>query len=451
MSIRKSISFTFGSQIINTVVSFISSIFITRILGAEGRGEYAIYTNALAMVSIWLGFSLSSSIIYFASGNKMDGGRMFTTMVWVCIGTVLLLLLTLSGLFFFGGQQLIFPDQYQSHFWQVLFVIQFFISQLNSIIIGFLNAYRIFIPQAIFSIILSILTLVVWLSIYYNLIPVHQQGFSLVITVLLILTLPQLINNFVLLKKRTGILFTFKLLKWNEIKQMINFALLIYGCHTLQFLNYKMDLWIVDHYHGKSETGIYSLSVTLAQLIWLLPNAMAGVLYSIISVSSIKHSIEMTIKYARWAFYASFLLAIIGYLVLYFAIPVVYGEGFIKARLYIAYLLIGIVPFSISIIFGSFVAGTKKLLANFKLTVISTAVTTVLYFVLIPRYGAVGAALATSLSYICSVVILLLYLYYFFDIRKITIFDIPTFISDYKLLKMVIKKRYGRLKQKLYE
>lgn len=436
MSIRKSISFTFGAQIINTLIAFITSVIITRILGTAGWGEYAIYTNAISLAIIWLGFGLPSSIIYYASGDRIDGGKMFTTLLWVCFATTLVLAFSLQFLFTSNSQWLIFPNRYQGNIWQAIFILQFFLYQVNNALNAFLIANKVFIPQAIFTVVLGVLSILLWLALYFKLIPPGHYDFSTAITVLLIFTVPPVIYNFYLLKTKTGISFTYRLLAWPELRKMLKFALLIYGCHTLQNLNYKMDLWIVDYYRGKSEVGIYSLAVQLAQLVWILPNVMTVILYSYISNNhSLKEATDMALKYARWAFYATIIIAGMGYVIFYFAIPMVYSAAFQNARTLIPILFAGIVPFSMIIIFGSFVAGTNRLFINFIITVISCIITTILYFILIPKFGAVGASIATSVSYLCTLVLFFGYLYFIFEIKKTQVFTKAQVLNDLKIFK----------------
>ncbi|HWR33730.1 MAG TPA: oligosaccharide flippase family protein, partial [Chitinophagaceae bacterium] len=85
MSVRRNILVNYGSQIINTGLAFVSSIFITRLLEAEGRGEYSLFTNSLQLFVIWLGFSLPVSIIYFVAGEEISKDRVFSTMLLFCL------------------------------------------------------------------------------------------------------------------------------------------------------------------------------------------------------------------------------------------------------------------------------------------------------------------------------------------------------------------------------
>ncbi|HNO56026.1 MAG TPA: oligosaccharide flippase family protein, partial [Chitinophagaceae bacterium] len=216
MSLRKNILVNYGSQVINTGLAFISSVFITRLLGAEGRGEYSLFTSSLQLFVVWLGFSLPVSIIYFVAGEKISKDRIFSTMLLFCLLTTLLVILLLIVLKYTGGLWIIFPERFRGINWQLFFVAQFFIMQLNGIIIAYLNAFKVFTPQAKFATVIAFLSLVVWVLLYFKIINLPWSGFQLVVFVSFILSIPLWLFGFYLLRKNKIIVFTKSLLKTEE-------------------------------------------------------------------------------------------------------------------------------------------------------------------------------------------------------------------------------------------
>lgn len=406
MSIKRNITLSYVIQIINTGLSFIASVLITRLLGTTGRGEFAVYSNALTIAAIWLGLSLPSSIVYFVSSKKLDAGRMLTTMLLFCISTTFLVTIAIPLIFYSNMQWLIFPENYKSAFWVGLFIFQFFLAQLNSVYGAFLSANKVFIPQAVFGSVITFVSLLAWAVLYFKIIEVTYTGFAIVVIVTFLLSVPTLLWNLFLIKTKTKIHFTLKLLDYNSVIVMIKFALIAYACNAIQILSYRMDLWFVDYYYGKSETGIYSLAVNLAQLIWVLPNTMAGILMAYLSSNSREEAIIITLKYARLAIYWSSVLAVFSSVVFYFAIPFVFGNDFEYAGILIIVLFIGIVPFSITTIIATFNASINKPIYNLWTTLWGFVFALAFYLLLIPKIGAMGAAIASSISYnACNVYI----------------------------------------------
>lgn len=438
MSLKKNIVVSYIAQVLNTALGFIASIFITRILGPEGRGDYSIFVNALALSVVWLGFSLPSSIIYFSAGNKLNPNRLFTTMIICALCTTGFISLILPFLFQARIQWLIFPKEYQSFFWQALFAIQFFITQINSLIDAMLKSKKIFIPQAIMSTCMTVIAVLAWVLLYFRIIVIHEHGFGLVIIVTFLLLLPPLLYNLYVLTKKTDIRLSAKILSFGELKQMLRFAFLVYVCNAMQFLSYRMDLWFVNFYHGKAETGIYSLAVSLSQIMWMLPSVLASVLFSYMANSTKEEAVQYLVRYVRFAFYSTLILACIAFGVFYFAIPIIYGSEFSASRIMVGILFLGIVPFSIPIICGNFFAGVNKVIYNFWASFLGFLVCLVLDLLLIPHFKAIGACVATIFSYLTNAV------YCLIIVRNI--FKTPLNFSVITMLRVDVAKIWNGFK-----
>ncbi|HUM98787.1 MAG TPA: polysaccharide biosynthesis C-terminal domain-containing protein [Chitinophagaceae bacterium] len=410
MSLRKNILVNYGSQVINTGLAFISSVFITRLLGAEGRGEYSLFASSLQLFVVWLGFSLPVSIIYFVAGEKISKDRIFSTMLLFCILTTLLVILLLTVLNYTGGLWIIFPERFRGINWQLFFVAQFFILQLNGIIIAYLNAFKIFTPQAKFASVIAFLSLVVWALLYFKIINLPWSGFQLVVFVSFILSIPLWLFGFYLLRKNKIVVFTKSLLKTEEFIMVMKFAFIAYLCNAMQFLSYRMDFWFVDYFRGSTSLGVYSLAAALAQLFWILPNAISQVLFSYFSDTKNKNILNQAIQYAHITFIVSLIGAVLFFLLAFFAIPFLYGKEFSNAGWMIGILLLGVLPFTITTILASFFAGTNRLFVNFRTSLIGLVFAALGYILLIPHWGVMGACIASVISYNASSV----YIYYKF-------------------------------------
>jgi hypothetical protein len=71
-------------------------------------------------------------------------------MLLFCLLTTLLVVLLLTVLNY-GRLMDYFSEKFRNIYWQLFFVSQFFIMQLNGIIIAYLNAFKVFTPQAKFA------------------------------------------------------------------------------------------------------------------------------------------------------------------------------------------------------------------------------------------------------------------------------------------------------------
>ncbi len=422
MSLTKNIASSYASQIINILLGFISSVFITRILGPTGRGEYALFINGLGIAVIFLGFGLPSAIIYFVSGDKVKPEKLLSSLLILNIVMAFAVIFILQLVFILRLQNFIFPANYQSGFYQFIFVIQFLITLINSALTAILNGRKHFVIISLVTVITTGTGTILYFLYYYRIINWSMEGFKLIIMLNLLLSFLQSIIIIYSYQRYVGIKFA-GFLKLNEAKTLFTFSLVAYACNTIQFLSYRADLWFVDYYRNIATVGIYSLAVSLAQLMWILPNAIAGVLFSYIASCSREKAIEYTLFFTKVSFYASLLMGVVAYTIFYFALPIIYGYQFESAVNLIGILFLGIVPFSIAIIFGSFFAGTGNLHHNLITSILGFCGAIFFYIILIPKFGSVGAAWASIISYnICT-------LYMFFAFNK---------LSGHKILNIFI-------------
>jgi O-antigen/teichoic acid export membrane protein len=90
MSVSKNAKYSILTQIPTQIFGIISGIFITRILGAEGRGLYAIYYADISLFTTLLDFSIITALIYFTASKKITESKIIGIASVFSILTVLL-------------------------------------------------------------------------------------------------------------------------------------------------------------------------------------------------------------------------------------------------------------------------------------------------------------------------------------------------------------------------
>ena len=408
MTINKNIFFNYSSQILNSFFGLILSIYVARVLGPEGRGDLTIYNNSIIILGTWLSFSLNTSIVYFINSQIADRIKVINTIfIFTLFTTILVFFIGKYSVVFKLGW-LILPIQYQNINWILIFTFHYLINQLIVLTNGILNAENIFIPQSVFNTVITLISVFIWLIVYHYKL---NFGFDFAIALTFFLTVPPLLYNLLLIKRLNIKYFGFQFVNFIQFKQLLNYSMFIYACNALQMLTYRMDLWIMKFYHGSSQTGIYSLSVNMAQLIWILPGSISAVLYSELSKKNdIQSKLLIVNKYCKIAFASSIFFSICLFLVYYYFGPILYGDKFVDSRIYLGVLLFGIAPFSITTIIATFNAASNNIIYNFWTTFWGLISAIIFCFLLIPEYGALGAAFATVISYnACNFYILYIY------------------------------------------
>jgi O-antigen/teichoic acid export membrane protein len=189
------------------------------------------------------------------------------------------------------------------------------------------------------------------------------------------------------------------------IRNVIGYARPMYVGNLVQFLNYRLDVFLVAAFAGLRELGLYALAVTLGQLLWIVSNSAAGVLFPRVASASPAVAAREAARLARIAL----LIGVVGALCLAVVaspfIEIVYGPAYAGSVPPLLALLPGVVAFMAASVLASYIAGLGQLRINLIISVIALCATVPLDLLLIPRIGAVGAAMASTVSYTLSAVV----------------------------------------------
>jgi O-antigen/teichoic acid export membrane protein len=194
----------------------------------------------------------------------------------------------------------------------------------------------------------------------------------------------------------------------SHTRQALRFGLQTYVNNVLQFLNYRVDIFILTAFVGASaEVGHYAVAATVATTLWMIPWAVSSVLLPRVAAISgddedaaevegkaLRHTVLVMVASS---------LALIPLLIV--GIPLVYGDDFRPAATLAILLLPGVACLGVSSVLVSATAGRghpRYAMINGLLT---TPLAIVLYIVLIGADGATGASIASSISYIFAFVL----------------------------------------------
>ena len=191
------------------------------------------------------------------------------------------------------------------------------------------------------------------------------------------------------------------LMSKTEMKDFFSYSFIAFLCSLLHFLNLRMDFWFINYFYGSADLGVYSLAASLSQLIWILPQSIASILFPMSGYLKMEELKLETNKLCRIAFFITLLLiplACAGALL----IPFLFGKAFAHTVPLFYIFMTGMIPNIFVTILASVFAGTGKLRYNLVASLSGFAVAILLYFLLIPSYGLTGGAIASSISYIVT-------------------------------------------------
>lgn len=159
----------------------------------------------------------------------------------------------------------------------------------------------------------------------------------------------------------------------------------------------RIDLIMVAHWRGAAEAGVYAVATQVTLLLLMIPNVISWLLLPRVTANQ-QTAIEFTCRTSRYAL-AIMVIACITVIPASFILPVVYGPGFTAIPMIVLMLLPGTFFLALQMIIVQYFVGTGLPLMISLLWVATLVVNIFLNFLVVPVYGAYGAAVTSSLCY----------------------------------------------------
>ena len=394
----------FGVNILLLPLGIATSVLIARSVGPTGKGTLDLIVATSALLSMVLGLSLPQGITYVVAQGKAASNALASQLVLVSLLQALLVLVIVSLLRLTTYSQIFLPDW---GLWIVAGVVVYVWVEILNKFWGAILAGRQQI--AVVNNAELVGRVAQFLSIFILAAALYLFGKQLSVGLLFLATLSGSLLINVLLVASLG--FKFEVSgDLSGLKGALAFALPCYAANTAQFLNYRLDVFVVGFFAGTTSVGRYTLAVSLAQLLWLMSNSVASVLLpKVAAATDLSDSVQHTTRVTRLALWATAIggaaLGLLGTQ----AIPLLYGEAFRPSIVALVWLLPGVVVFSIANVFAAYIAGIGKPHLNLWVSGLSLIITIGLDLALIPKLNIVGAAIASTVSYSVSALMLIIF------------------------------------------
>lgn len=196
-----------------------------------------------------------------------------------------------------------------------------------------------------------------------------------------------------------------------RLRASASFGWRFYAANVLGLVLLRFDLFVLNASVGGRQVGYYAAAVAIASLSTLGADAVSGVLFPrIAALSSDAGSrsdalLELETKALRHAVVALVLGAVLSALILLTLVEPILGERFGPARLPGLVILPGMAALGVAGALYASLAGRGR--PGYALTsgLILAPISIGLCLVLIPRFGATGAAAVSTLTYCASAVL----------------------------------------------
>ncbi len=398
--VRQSVT-TFASRLLITIVNIPISILVARTLGVEGQGIYAAaaaFPNLWA--SVWL-LGIDAAHTWSLAGRRARLGRI--------LGNTLLWTLALSSV------------AVPSYLW----VVRFLDPEKVRLLLPIIGVTAVAVPVLIARHLLLSTFLGMGQIDRYNILNVLSQAILLMLLVGALLVgnggPREAVWAYVV---STGILVLVAAIWIGRkratddpvkvdgalAKESLSYGLRGYGATVFGQLNYRFDQVLVTQFAGIAPQGHYSIAVLLAEKLSHISNSIQLVLFPKVSASTPQEANRITAAACRhalfWVALAGAALVVFGRLL----IRLLYGGDFLPAFGALLLLVPGIFMLTFWKVICVDLSGRNR---RFPITVASGLafiVNTTLNFWWIPRYGILGAAGSSTISYaLQSLVVVLLF------------------------------------------
>jgi O-antigen/teichoic acid export membrane protein len=200
---------------------------------------------------------------------------------------------------------------------------------------------------------------------------------------------------------------TAPMIRWSVLRTLLGYGLQVYSFSILLYLNYRMDLFLVRSWLDLTQTGLYAAVATLAEVMWVIPNSLGTLLFPSIASTSGRSRDLLTLAVCRRSLYLMLILCGILAISRNLVIRILFGSAFLAAAPALLALLPGILSMSAQNVVGSDLMGRGRPLPVTLGAGLGLVANLVLNILWIPRYGIVGASLASSVSYTLVTVVVL--------------------------------------------
>lgn len=183
-------------------------------------------------------------------------------------------------------------------------------------------------------------------------------------------------------------------------RQLVRYAGISMTLLLMDFVvNQRAENLVIAFYHTDAHVGFYNLAfaMTLYPML-LVPGVIGAVLLPAFSEQygrgDTAKMVDTYAKASRYLMFLAFPIAVGGIVLARTIVDVLFGEGYSGVVLPAQILFVGAAAYAVSYSTTSIIFGTNRPKVELKLGLLAVPLIVVLSLILIPRYGATGAAMA---------------------------------------------------------
>jgi O-antigen/teichoic acid export membrane protein len=381
-------------QLVQLVALIGTTILVTRVTGAHGRGIYTLASSVATLASMITALGISWAGIYYIGKRVFPLTDVASTLltVSICAAGV-----AVAGV---GAVYLVFQPTYFHELSTTQALIMLALTALfqmttaaASIVLGMNRPVQF-----------AVISLTQWCVSFVIQVALAAAGSLTATSALVALAIGVTVSStlgLVLVRREVPLRLG---VDPKIFRSFLNFGIRGYAANLLMFLNYRLDSLVVNGLSGVASLGYYSIATSMAETLWYGANGFALAMFPHVSSLERKEANRITPVVCRNAVFMTLIGAVVMFVVSRQLILFVFGSGMLPALHPLWLLLPGIVTLTASKVIASYLGGIGKPTYSTFISAGTVILTIALDLLLIPKYGISGAAAASSIVYTCTAV-----------------------------------------------
>lgn len=381
------------------LVQLFTVVMIARLLGPEGNGQYAVALLLPMVLVTLLNLGIGPANVYFLGSRKVSIRKALyvSVVLWIMLAAVGVVLGYASVKI---GSGSLFPGIDVKLLWFSLGVFPLgLLLNFNLSLLQGLERFREFnfvsLVQPITTMALIVFAYIREIRQVEYIIAFYIVGLIVAVLVSLYITRPGS-NDPANDSDAHG-----------YFGRVVNYGYKVHISNILAFINYKADIFLINYFINPGAAGIYVVAVQLVEKLWLLSQSVSVVILPRLSQLADSEDIrkQITPVVCRWVMAATLMGGVLLAVLAYPCIELLFGQDYIDAVIPLMVLLPGVLAISGAKVLANDIAARGRPELNMYTSWGVVLVNLTGNIIMIPRYGLLGAAAATSIAYILNLLL----------------------------------------------
>jgi O-antigen/teichoic acid export membrane protein len=387
----------FWSKVMGNAGYFVAVLMLARALGPTGRGTIAFITVTALVVARIAAFGITEATIVFSARRRDERGALLSNMVVFMLGSGLLAgALACGVLLLLGGERPSGVGGPELAMLAIGTLVSALVDGAAGFLLGCDRLRRLALITATASWVYPLLLGTIWIA---SGLTVLRAAIAWVATETLraCLLLRQSVRGIGLARPRLRLL-----------SESVRFGTRAWVGSLARFLNFRTDQILMGFLASEAALGVYAVAVNASEALLYLPAATATALLPIAARAEPAERAEQTLRAFRSVALVTGGAIVIAALIGPLLLPVVFGSAFSDSVKPFLWLLPGALGFAATAVFSNALMASSAPGLSSLGPLVSLVVGIGLDLVLIPRFGASGAAAAASAAFLAGGAVALL-------------------------------------------